>query len=752
MPAYDARIADIQYWLNQTYGGAQGFQTAPDNGQTGWPTIQSLITALQIEVGVPANQITNSVGPLTLSLLTSRFGNIGPSTPSLVGGYNVVQLVKGALYCKGYSGGTYDGTCSATVAQSVQSMRSNMGFTDTRSTLAPKEFRALLTMDAYVLVLDGSASVREVQQWFNRTYYNESWFSVIPSDGYFSRNVQKGLVYALQKELSISGPTGSVGPATLAALKARAPIAVGQQDATGVAFVRLFQAAMRFNKYQANFTGAFTSSDRTQITQFQNFMKLPATGQGDYQSWCGLLTSSGDTDRPGNACDTSTPLTASKAATLYAAGYRVVGRYLTNATSAGAFNKKLQPGEISIITTASLKVYPIFQTYGGSGTYFNGSQGAADAEAAISAARGYGFAKGATKYFAIDFDATDDDMITSVIPHFRGIKSTVDAAGNYYQIGVYGSRNPCTRLADEGLTSSSMVLDMSNGYSGNLGFTMPSNWAWDQISTVTVGTGASGITIDKNVASGRDAGHSPVGNVGAFDVAFDPTQLAGLREMIWSQGELAKEIDGRVSPTSDVRNSVDRLMQYDTYLTAISRQFGIRKAFIQTVAVWEDWRVTPIDIAADIIVENSHAYRIAYQEALINGTTPPMAPPVVEYDCSTGFSQIFSRTAINGRNWAINNSLMTGTLYNKESLPDIWLIWQRLKNDLLFNLGSVPAVLMWGAAEANIPGGVRLDYTAGEVQAILARYNGTGADAETYGRATHLLYEGFEQFNALARA
>lgn len=752
MPAFDPRVYDIQYWLNATYAGQTGFRPAPDDGKTGWATMQSLTTALQIEVGVPSSQISTSFGPLTLSLLTSKFGHIGPTTNTTTSGFNVVQMVKGALYCKGYSGGSYDGQYSSTVEQSVQTLRNNMGYTDTRSTLAPIEFKALLNMDAYVLIGGGRADVRDVQQWYNRTYAAESWFSIIPTDGYFSRDVQKGIVYALQKELRISGPTGSVGPATLATLQARSAINVGNSDAGSSVFIRLFQALLRFNRFTSGFDGQFSSSDSTQVSTFQSFMMLPLTGKGDYQSWCSLLMSSGDVNRAAAACDTSTPLTAGKASALYTAGYRTVGRYLTNATSTGALNKKLQPGELAIIKNAGLTVYPIFQTYGGSASYFTAAQGTADAQASLTAARGYGFPKDTTIYFAIDFDATDAEITTSVIPHFRGIRSTFASAGDYYRVGVYGSRNPCSRLADEGLAEKSMILGMSNGYSGNLGFTMPDNWAWDQFTTTTVGTGTSAITIDKNAASGRDQGYSPNAEPTGLDVGFDITQLAALRDLVWDKGELSKELDDRVLSTSDVKNSVDRVIGQDAFVTGMSRQFGIRKALIQTVATWEDWRVNPFDIAADLLVQESHAYRLALLEAIMNGGIPPLPPLIEKYDSSTGFSQISAGTAIRARNWAIQNGLMNGSSLDPDNDNDIWLVWQQLHGDMLYNLGTVPAVLMWGAADIGITGAPRTDYTEGQVKAILARYNGTGTDAETYGEATYLLYQAFEQFNADLRS
>lgn len=49
---------------------------------------------------------------------------------------------------------------------------------------------------------------------------------------------------------------------------------------------------------------------------------------------------------------------------------------------------------------------------------------------------------------------------------------------------------------------------MSTGFSGNLGFPIPDNWAFDQFYTVTVGSGSGQIEIDKDAYSGRDIGVS----------------------------------------------------------------------------------------------------------------------------------------------------------------------------------------------------------------------------------------------------
>lgn len=47
---------------------------------------------------------------------------------------------------------------------------------------------------------------------------------------------------------------------------------------------------------------------------------------------------------------------------------------------------------------------------------------------------------------------------------------------------------------------------MSTGLSGNLGYPLPDNWAFDQIKEFTIGTGDGAIAIDNNLCSNRDRG------------------------------------------------------------------------------------------------------------------------------------------------------------------------------------------------------------------------------------------------------
>lgn len=367
--AIDEWVFNAQQWVNSTYGSHPGFVPAPETGRTGWSTMFALTRALQIELGLSGSQLSDSFGPTTLSLLTSQFGDIDMDAPP-----NVVRIVQSALYCKGYPGEQISGTYGPGTGFSVMTMRNNMGFSDDRTTLAPKEFKALLTMDAYVVVENGSTTVRSVQQWMNREFYSEPWFFIIPCDGHSSRDVQKAHIWALQIEMGVAGANGNYGPGTRAAVQAMPVLTVGAGDGISAKIVHLFQAGLIFNRYEVVFDGIFTLDVENQVRSFQQFVALPVTGKGDYQTWSSLLVSNGDPDRRGAACDCVTEVTPARAASLAQAHDQVVGRYLSNVPGS-SLDKKIKPGELAIIFAAGLRVFPIYQTFGGQADYFTEQQG-----------------------------------------------------------------------------------------------------------------------------------------------------------------------------------------------------------------------------------------------------------------------------------------------------------------------------------------------------------------------------------------
>jgi len=498
----DAQVLKAQKWVNATYATRTGYTTCPEDGLTGWGTIHSLTRALQIEIG--ASPPSDAFGPTTLAKLTA-LGDIQSSTSNT----NIKTIVEGALYCKGYSGGSLDGSFNVSTLAGIASLQADMGFSSSAfsNRLTAKMIKALLTMDAYVLLPAGRSATRTMQRWLNSTYIGRADFFIIPCDGLFSRGVQQALVRGIQYSLGAAdgAADGIFGPNTKSGLQANGTVSIGSADTGSKHFVQLFKAALTFNGRTPDLgTTTYTTETAAQTLSFQQFVQLPQTSSGDYQTWASLLVSTGDADRKGKAMDCRTPFNAARAAAVKAAGYETVGRYLT-----GAVDKTLTVTEISTIFAAGLRLFPIYQTTGNVLSYFSYDAGKIAGKAASDAARGYGIPDETVIYFACDYDATSDEIISNIIPHFRGVRQGIADGGGHYAVGIYGSRNVCSQVSSATLAISSFVSGMSTGFSGNLGFPLPQNWAFDQIKNLTLASGTSGqVEIDNDIRSGRDLGIS----------------------------------------------------------------------------------------------------------------------------------------------------------------------------------------------------------------------------------------------------
>lgn len=508
----DPMVQATQEWLNSTYGDYAWFEMIPPEriGKTSWATMFALTRALQFELGISASAIADSFGPATTTRFAEQVGVVAPNSPT-----RIIKLLQGALYCKGYDGSGLSAVYDSRTIAGVTNMMADMGLAAPYSVDA-KVMQAALTMDPYVLIVGGSTDVRTVQRWMNDRYRSASWYTFIPCDGYFSRTVQKMLVFAIQVRLNVTGANGNYGPGTRTAMRSSA--ALVQVGSTGLT-VQLFKAALIFNRYQTVFGDTYDSATKAVVEAMQRFERMAVTGAGDYATWSALLVSNGDPDRPVTGLDTRFWINSAMGNDLHAAGYRAVGRYLTNVP--GGLNKKLQPGELTAILGAGLAVWPIYQAGGGAIGYFTPAQGADDAANAVVAAQNQGIPIGTVLYFAVDFDATDELITSNIIPYFDAVVTRVNQLGRPYLIGVYGSRNVSTRVSNESGAVSSFVSGMSSGFSGNLGFPLPQNWAFNQIkenyldqelangksyTQVTNSGQQERIAIDRNAVSGHDPG------------------------------------------------------------------------------------------------------------------------------------------------------------------------------------------------------------------------------------------------------
>jgi peptidoglycan hydrolase-like protein with peptidoglycan-binding domain len=544
-------------------------------------------------------------------------------------------------------------------------------------------------------------------------------------------------MFAIQYEIGMADgvANGNFGPGTQAGLQAQGSLSQGSTDSTKY-FVHLFQAALTFNGYPTSYDGVFSAGTKAQTQAFQTFCKLAVSGNADFQTWASLLVSTGDVNRPGTAVDCITTITTPRAQTLYSNGYRIVGRYLTNTPVADPLDKNIKPGELATIFANNLKVFPIFQEGGTDLTYFTNSKGLSAGQRAYDAAIGYGFKRGTTIYFAVDFDVVEDEVYAYIVPYFQGIRKAISDRGDYYRVGIYASRNTCSIVSNQGLAELSFVSGMSTGYSGNLGFPLPRNWAFDQILEYTIGSGTGEIGIDKDIASGLDAGQSAVdAPATGLDVTLPSNVLTAwsLDVSNWLTGKMnigQKEIAIRS------RFQVTQLgIDHDALITSLARGYRMRKSFIQTVLLWEAAVESVIDVGGDLEVQATYASIFA------GGPTPP----VMVYDSSTGPCQIFAKTAIEAINWARTKGLTSLPARSLSNQADMWTIWLQLHNDEEFNLTMAALVLLKAAADKSVTN--VLNPSAVDVQAVLGKYNGE----PQYGVDNYPLYQLLEGYNAAAR-
>ncbi|MFC1230247.1 MULTISPECIES: glycoside hydrolase domain-containing protein [Streptomyces] len=508
----DEQVLRAQKWVNSNYGSIAGYVRCPEDGRTGWGTMNALVMALQHELGI--SPVVASFGPTTYTKFV-ELGDIGFDWDK---NRDIVAILEFGLWCKGYwavepgSEGWFTGVTRAAVEQ----LREDMGIGG-EGVINAKMAKAILNMDAYVIVAGGSDQVRGIQQWLNGRYWRRDAYNIGPCDGIYSRDVQKSLMIAIQYELGISAPNGNFGPSTQEGLRSHT-VRAGEENV----FVQLFSAACVFNSPTYTKDGdTVTTVWRSRFDQpltdwvkhFQKFNKLDDNGIGDYQTWAQLLVSMGDPDRDATGSDTRYEITDSRAKWLYENDYRVVGRYIYDPPGS-TLDKEIKPGELETIFSNNLNVFPIYQDNARQLEDFKYGTGYQHGLNAHKLASTYGFNRGTTIYFAVDYDATGEEIEAAIVPYFHGVQAALASQGKKYTHGVYGSRNVCSVVSDKTFARFSFVSGMSWGFSGNLGFPIPRNWSFNQIKEFKVTNGSDTFDLDRDVVSGLDEGVSSVGDTG----------------------------------------------------------------------------------------------------------------------------------------------------------------------------------------------------------------------------------------------
>lgn len=504
----DPNIREVQTYLNAIYGHRSDWTELEINGYTGTITIEAIIKAFQIENGIEA---VGEVGLATLAKIKSMapITQMDPNSESSP----IVCLLQCALFCKGYAAGGITGIYYTSGVAAVKNLQedANIGVT---GVVDWKVWSALLSFNWFTKPADPftewDPNIRTIQRQLNKEY--SDYINVRACDGIMSRETALSVLGALQAAEGILSPNETLTNLNELNFGERTqklfpgPIEMGS---TKTKYVKLIQYGLYFNGYDpGNFNGVFDSEMFYAVSNFQKFYALEdiildSTGSVGTSTMMSLLTSRGDTSRPALACDCSVILNSQQVADLYEAEYRHIGRYLTGTVGNDFRPKALTSSEIQRITSSGIRIFPIYQDGGYYLDYFkNGKRGSSDATIAIDAALQLGFPYGTIIYFAVDFDCLPHETENYIVDYFSEINGVFSTTVNtkQYKVGVYGPRQVCSELCNRLLAVSSFVSDMSSGFTGNCGYPLPLNWAFDQFWETTF-TSSPSFDLDKVAVS-----------------------------------------------------------------------------------------------------------------------------------------------------------------------------------------------------------------------------------------------------------
>ncbi|MDO5151228.1 MAG: DUF1906 domain-containing protein, partial [Oscillospiraceae bacterium] len=432
--------------------------------------------------------------------------------------YGLVVKGYGSLCSDGnlpYSSGTFDDNIKKGISKLVEEAGIKDKYSDIENDFDSILLKAILNTDSYSIYDDGDDKIRELQILLNSKIYDDyiydgdskSIIGIGPCDGIYGRDTCKRLIYYYQK-LIFEGfdikPNGYFGEGTLMHSPDISADSEVNQD-----IIKLVKYAYYVNGYNPGIINDNVGYDiRTEnaAKSFKSFMHLPNSDDGvTYKDTIkSLMSSSGDTNRTARACDTNAQLTEEDIKALKENGYEYVGRYVVDER----FEKKrLSKEEAYNIISAGLKIIPIYQGFNcGDPDDFTVIKAQKDIVDSLNSAVKIGIPRGSTLYYAVDCDPYDEEIEDYVLKYFDELKRLMLSYGNFYEIGVYGTRNVCKKVYDAGFAKSAYIADASTGFSGNMGYQMPRCWAFDQFSVsvedaeIYVGK----IQIDKVAVSGLD--------------------------------------------------------------------------------------------------------------------------------------------------------------------------------------------------------------------------------------------------------
>ena len=159
----------------------------------------------------------------------------------------------------------------------------------------------------------------------------------------------------------------------------------------------------------------------------------------------------------------------------------------------------------------------------------------------------------------------------------------------------------------------------------------------------------------------------------------------------------------------------------------ICDRYGLPDALLRAVLYKEMTEIDLLDLAADLVV---------------------FSGVFAKKDSSTGYGQVFGKTAVKAINFAVDHGLttykdlglLTDRRLDEHNIRDCRTVWKRLYRDKYFNIESVALTLLCAADEMT----GRYDFGSfgeQELKLILTRYNADVKQVTPYGEEVFALYQ-----------
>lgn len=281
--------------------------------------------------------------------------------------------------------------------------------------------------------------------------------------------------------------------------------------------------------------------------------------------------------------DCATAYSLSKYKELKQEGYSFVCRYYCSNNPNKRWKNCLSAQEAKDITNAGLGIVAVYQDGAHEPQYFNYDQGKSDCLTAINLAKAVGQTPGTPIYFAVDYDTAINNDFTGIDAYFNAINDQMNANGNPWKIGVYGSNTVVTHIGEK-LGQGTYLWQT---YAWSRGEKNPNYNIYQYHNNINV----CGINIDKdmgNSSNNYDIGAFTVdGNFDSSAKQQNSTNLNNDTKKEQSSSQSDTKIGTVTSNTLNIRKGAG--LQHDILAKAIK---GDKLIILSSKANWHNVRLS----------------------------------------------------------------------------------------------------------------------------------------------------------------